>query len=353
MSGNFSESLALVAPRLTGCLATDEQLRALLALAAALPPVHRGGFEYRLGAGPGLDLQQAIDTTGAARARLRRFAGRGRGHLAGTLAMLDGLLEDLVPDEAEAPWLKRLWLEFDATRSRQPRPSWFLTLAQAGAGGEELVRNVDRVFDRLSGASPGPAALETLRHACRPGLGCPPMTDLGLMAARQQRALRLIAPCRDAGEALDWLAALGWPGEQAPVRRWCRSLSRWSDELRVCLDVTDRVQSRIGLEIPVNAARADDPALLGLLEWLVRQGLCREEERSALLAWPGIVTPQDAGGDWPEDLVAESITRAPDDFTALRCKFSHVKVTLEEGRDPVVKAYFGHFETWLRDAAAD
>ena len=348
VSGDFTESLDLVAPRIAPCLATGEQLGALSALATHLPPLHRGGFEYRLGAGPGLDLQQAVDTTAAARARFHQFAERDGGQCAGLLGRIDELLALWFPDASGQPtWLERLWLEFDTTRSRQPAPSVFLTLKGQRVPPKMLVRQADRVFDRLAGTMLQRVPRRSLERACRPGPDYAPISDLGCMASRERRALRLVVPCRSTRGVLARLRALDWPGPQSPVRQWCERLFERSKELRVCVDVADRVLPWIGLEVPVNADSGDDPVALELFGLLQREGLCDPEERAALLRWPGIVTPQDAPGPWPEALVAASIAGSPDALTALRCRFSHLKVSLEGRDDPVVKAYFGYFGFWL------
>ncbi len=243
-------------------------------------------------------------------------------------------------------WLKRVWLEFDETRGEVSTPSIFLSLREQ-VQPEALVRHAEYLFNGMADVTLDPVARQYLLRACRPGLDFSQISDLGCMASRECQTMRLILPCRSSRGVLACLEAFEWSGDLSATQEWCSRLFRVVKELRICIDVSDRILPTVGLEIAINADSRDDPAALALGEMFVQRNFCRPRELAALLQWPGIITPQDAQGSWPQDLVVESIEGQANALTALQCRFSHFKVTLGVNVEPVVKAYFGYFETWL------
>jgi hypothetical protein len=197
------------------------------------------------------------------------------------------------------------WLEFDHME-RDPDP-----IANVG------VCVAPAYLDPFASLPPQPAAevlatiLHTLRairrhevtaeeHACfeRCIERLPPTArwiHLSIMAARSPTELKLYGAF-PVHAVVPYLRDIGWAGDCQPVAdlldRYCPP-ERTGDVVYLDLPVTGMCALEtagagiVFAQQQLRTGRDGDPGRRGLLEALVEDGLCRTEERDALVGWPG------------------------------------------------------------------
>ncbi|HEX2088034.1 MAG TPA: hypothetical protein VHF89_20270, partial [Solirubrobacteraceae bacterium] len=342
---SLAESLALVRPDLPPELVPAAARDDLDALARGLAPVHRAGFEVRLGDSPQVDLQQGFAAGDGELARLRAHltavdVDEGvRDRLGGFLAACE---------DAGSPLhgaVRDLWLEFD-------RPPVAALSVFAGFHPGRSAAAPDAVGLLAGGAAAArfARALERCLAAVPPGAH---LSHVGLMLGRPTPLVRVNVKRLAAEQVGPFLRDAGWPADGGDAEALARRLGRHADGVTLCLDLTERVAPRLGLECHLDRQPPAEPRWRDLLDELVAAGSCTAAKRDALLAWAGRVVPAAAPAPWPADLVLASLRRPPDHFTCLDRQLSHVKVEWAPGTAPAAKGYFGFVHRWLRPGPGD
>lgn len=348
MVRGLAESLELVTPSLAPELVPAATVGALTKLAQTLPPIHRAGFECRLRAGDQrVDFQQGIprgdeepgrlvaclEQRGAAWERIYRFAQRWA-----------------APDDVVHRAVSHLWLEFDLLASEDPErvssaPSAFAVLDSAAR--KHALGGIPTVLGTLVGdeeaASLG-RVVDGLRRAC---CGRAWVSHIGVMLGRPLSGLRIHVNDTALRDLRGFLQRINWVGDAAQVESAARLLLDYADSLVLCLDVVGELTSSAGLECFFAQRHGVDPRWRPLLERLTALDLCAPEKTEALLRWPGRITPVDDLGPWPDDLIAQSLTRRSDVFGAIERRLSHVKLICTPGAPVSAKGYFGYGHLWM------
>ncbi len=341
----MADSLAVVAPWLSPELVPAAAIPALTAVASALPPIHRAGFECRLAADDDqVDLQQGVSASDHEPAHLAAFLSSA-GSVGGAWKPLRCLAERWATagDPVHAD-VAELWLELDiAPGVSGPTPSVFAVLKESN--GERTPRGAQAVVETLVGPEQAASPKDLVRRLQRdcPALGR--VTHVGVMLGRPVPSFRVhVRPVQLRGFG-EYLRSFGWSDEGAAVET-ARMLLNHGDLLILCLEpVGDRIE-RVGLECFFAQKRGVSPRWRSLLNDLVALRMCAPEKAEALLQWPGTVTPFGAEAPWPETLIVQGLTSPPDVLSVFERQLSHVKVTCASDEDTSAKAYFGYVPRW-------
>ena len=184
MTATLADSLALVLPHAPGTLVPRVAHAHLGRLAEQLAPVHRAGFEVRLGAASDVDFQQGIQARDDEAAVLRRHM-RARGD-----TTLDAFLERW--DDPGSPLydgIDELWLEFDRPPSSALSVFVGFPRRTEGAPGRRLLAH--DALDLLAGRAawqPFAPALDACFEALPDGAV---VGHVGLMLGRPAPFLRV------------------------------------------------------------------------------------------------------------------------------------------------------------------
>jgi hypothetical protein len=175
---------------------------------------------------------------------------------------------------------------------------------------------------------------------------------VGVMYPRSDQSIRLCVSPLAGAALLDYLRAIGWPGELDIVADllWAIPYGPGRTALEATtilhLDLAEGVQPRIGLEIPLPQypRPLDAPAARDVFQALGDCGLCATAKHDALLRWPGYAMEQFAHQCWPS--------------VALR-RVSHVKI-VHDPRTPArlaaateAKTYLSYFHDFVDLPAHD
>ena len=347
----FEAALSVVVPPLAPALATPEALPPLFALARALPPIARGGFECRLAEGPAaVDLHQALRRSRGdhhvlaafltqrdeglqahpAWAALQRFAAWWTGSYSDAAQEIDGLF---------------LEVDSDTSNVGHPAPSVFFKLGATGGVPADRAMGLVQELLGVLGLPAVSARQSEVFAVCADRAAR--ITHIGAMLSRETRALRINVASGRAKDALALLCAVGWRGDFEAVERDAEWLQNAVGPVVCCLDVDADVHPHVGLECFIDEAPAPSGKWQRFLDALVGRGLCAPEKREVLLAFQRLVTPATSAVAWPDPLIVASLLNDAELFSAFACRLHHVKLTHAPGRPATAKGYLGFAHQWL------
>ncbi len=146
------------------------------------------------------------------------------------------------------------------------------------------------------------------------------------MLSRRVDAVRVFASL-PATHLIRFLRDVGWAGDAEAFDRLRASYVGGDNLVAIQLDVGESIGARASLELSIDARdlqRATASAR-GFLDRLVKDGLCSDERRAALLDWPQSFAAPTDDGSWP---------------IAVDQRISHFKIAVAAGRPLEAKAYF-------------
>lgn len=249
--------------------------------------------------------------------------------------------------------VENVWLEYDLDAD-DPSLEWphlFVGSKKIPAPGPRWTQP-DRwlyqsALPALAGAEIPPKTVSTLRRVLD---NLPPGAHLyqaGLFARRPDPHIRVCLAGIAPSQTISYLQKIGYPHDLKDIARVL------ADYTPLCIinlacDVTTAIGPKLGLELTRD--RKDFNALprkdAGLLDFLVRQGLCSVEQQAALLAFPGFQDSRLSSLPWPE-MPAPGERAQPGAASVLRREFSHVKLVYQPGLPPEAKAYLQVVNDWL------
>ncbi len=346
---SLDDSLQVIIPHLPLNLVSPDVLPAIRQMARALPPLHWGGFECRLGENRTLiDFHQGIVANDDDLTTLEN-------HISSS-ALLDNVAWNSIrrfcarlrfssfPLHGK---VTRIVLEFDncSLPSPIPIPSLFIGMTRNQSGGQ-LLTVVKAALELLLNKSVPIELLHNLRlcfDACPDGAY---ITDLGIMLSRHTEAVRInisgITPAR----LQDYIAGIQWQGPANDLEATFMRLLGFVDRVVLCLDVGAKVNTKIGLECFFDRASGKEPPWAAFLDYLVENGLCTPAKRDALLTWPGYTDPTTCTAPWPDNLIFESILQESYKFSLFHRNLSHIKINYQPNNPLEAKGYFEFHHVW-------
>ena len=341
MGATMADYLATLVPCVPQALVSEQAMSVILALAGSLPPCPLAGFECRLARDQSIvDFQVQVPR--------RPF------HLSGELPQSPAW-RSLLPFWEE--WLDEsstlhrsvsaTGLEFDMEGSTATGPAVFVALRNVGTNPDLLAAVVARFADSASVAR----AASGLR-ACVTALpDRAAIQFIGAMRSRAGSALRVNVTGLSAGQIGGYLKAAGWPHPVAPLLPIVTVLGDLADDLALCLDITDRLLPRIGIECILREQPVHESRWTLLLAYLTDLDACTMAKGESLLTWTGDILEPQARGLWPANLFWGDRLLGARAVSTFYRYLSHMKVIYQPGRPIEAKAYLGFCHQWLDGAA--
>jgi hypothetical protein len=283
-----------LAPELPPALIGPPEWLALTALMARLPAAFSWGiFECRLAPDPRVDLLLC----------LVRDRGAARGLLGEALPSIAAFLVAWHDDPrlAASPLC---WIEHDLAGERPSPP--FVQLCvdpsyprcdQAPLAPEAVAAIAAAGIAPLLGRPAAPGALAQLVIAAD---RLPPtgrILHVGVIPHRGRTALRVLATMA-VGDALSWLAAIGWPGDVRRAAELVALLGGRIPRVSIQLDLEDAVGPAVAVEFPFEAESGAHPAWQAFMAGLVARGLADPAKAQAALGWIGHRSHELADAVW-------------------------------------------------------
>lgn len=323
---SFADVIALLRP-LTDMAFSQGAMARILDLARRLPPVACGGFEFSL-----VDESAPVDLM-----QCHVLDGPGIGRLVEMIAAH--------PDAESQPWswlralvtggcegIASVWLEHDAAAPGDAPPSIFLEFDSLSPPTPDRVRTLLNAMPLADRAAKG-AVMDALAAALPAGAH---MSHLGAMFARGDTPLRVNIKRVRASALAPYLARVGI---DVPADVATRIVAD-SYRATLCLDVTDRLLPRFGIEFLFSSWPAREEGWRDIAETVCPGGVS-PRQWMALSRWSKTLSPLETGLDWPDPCIIDAITHPQSVSSVIECGPSHIKATFTRGASPTLKAYVG------------
>ena len=341
MTATMADYVATLRSCVPQALVSDQAMSPILELAATLPPCQLAGFECRLGSNqPVVDFQVQVPRW--------PFQRSGEFPQSPEWRCLRSFWEEWFDQSSTLhPSVSAVGLEFDMDRSTTAGPAIFLALRNVGADLDLLAAVIGRLADA--------ANLARTRSSLRACVEALPDTAsiqfIGAMRSRGGGALRVNVAGLTRGQIAPYLMAAGWAHPVAALQPILTPLADLADDLALCLDITDRLLPRIGIECVLREQPSHEPRWSRLLAYLTSLDACTMAKEQALLTWTGDMLEPQAGGRWPANLFWGDQLLGSRAVSTFYRYLSHTKVVYQPGQPVEAKAYLGFFHQWLDVAA--
>ncbi|MGB1289354.1 MAG: hypothetical protein ACPG7F_22650, partial [Aggregatilineales bacterium] len=249
--------------------------------------------------------------------------------------------------------IHNIWLEFDIDGAPQdiPVPGIFF--------GSETIQRVDNPDDlawvseqavpMLTGKHLSDTVTATMIDAIQALPDDARVFQVGAMVNRDPAFVRLCIKDIAPDAILPYLARIGWRGNPDELQTLIRTLAGIVDHVDLDIDVSDTISAKIGLEAyfmpranPGHHDKWDD-----FFTYLMDNGMCLPEKRTALHQFPGILNEQDNRADYPKSLLAASGVMGRRYHSFIAHGIYHIKIVYQPGRALEAKAYLWVEHTWL------
>lgn len=352
MRSSLADSLGPAMAFLPAILASAEDRKRVLHLAAALPPIARVLLECRLGSSSSrLDFSQAVLRSEsdhrllaeAVRIHRNRFLANPEWRT--ILSFCESWSR---PGSALRRVVKDVWFEFDAPATvgdpALPVPGVGLTISKSHFDSATATRKVlDEALPRLQLSTTGITkldALDALDALPRPGR----ISHVGAMLSRGATHFRANLRGLDANSGWDWARASipGFGSFDKPPGLW-NEMWQLSGQSILAADFGIPMGARLGVEyVPTTADQ-----WAALLDYVTDLGICDRAKVLSLAAWSGMQSA--ASGSGPPFRIAPF---GADDNSSrievIACRFNHLKVGFVEGVPVEAKLYL-----WIEHLSLD
>ena len=327
MTGFVELGLAKVSNALIGSKAKIDLLR----LAERCPPLNWAGFEIRLNSDTQVDLHlgHRVDASHdilVLNNLLHYFTEEQRIGL-----------HQLCQDPLIIKNIEYLVLEFDVSENEQALPALFIAFHSQLTVSERLVL-ATKFLMILGNSQQQLACLTQVFSACHDGES---ITHIGIMLRGADKPLRVNIRNIKQHRLTPFLIASGYSGPLNEIETIYQNYIRLVDRLTLCIDVTDRVESKVGFECTLARQPSQEPRYQQVLQQLSNQQLCLSEKATDILSWPGISTPIKDAKLWPEYMLVELLLQEPQTIKAIELRISHIKLTYQPLQPLTAKAYLG------------
>jgi hypothetical protein len=126
--------------------------------------------------------------------------------------------------------------------------------------------------------------------------------QIGLMLARNWDGVRLCIRDIAPDDIINYLSQLNWSGKVEPLQQLLQEVAEMTDRIDLDIDVSDRIQPKIGLECYLKKQPKFDDRWGVLLDTLVLQGKCSVQKRQALMQYAGYIREQMEPERWPSSM---------------------------------------------------
>lgn len=350
MSSTLRDFQELVTHSLGDGLLTARARENLLACAQRLPCVARTLLECRLIASDDrVDLSQSFlrEDSDALNACLQQLVPEDQRWM----PVLQFVEAWRVPGSLLQRAITGVWFEFDlqaGSGSSPMLPGLFLHFAPLDSGEVTLaqLRQALVLAMNILGAGETPLAFLQALDTCVEKLPAHVVPSyVGLMLSRQPFSLRAQFSGFTRNSLLEFLHALRF--DAVPESFWAAlELSeKYFHAFVFCIDLMPEMSARLGIELFPRQYR-DGMNDAGFLEDLVSQGLCSEEKRDGVLAWPGRIQPGEVDKNWPEQLLIQSLARPIDEFGLIDRHINHYKFVANPEQPVEAKIYLAANHLW-------
>lgn len=343
MTATLADSLPLLLDALAPAFVKSSARARAIEKARALLPIVCGGFEVRLYDDAAIDVFQCLNRLPQDFARLETHVQ----WLQRTMTLDEKsdsawrALETFLRHRSESSItyetaMDEIWLECDANGA-SAAPCVFLSFRremEKPTSIEFCAQTLPLLIDSANVR----VLIESVRQiqsACPEGAR---ISHIGVMLGRDENVLRVNVKGLNAQTVVPFLERIEWSGEIIELKTLWEQVHAHVDSITLCLDVSEQVLPRVGLECILTKPPSREPRWNEWLAWLVEEKLCTTEKREALREWDVTITPA-SHGNWSMPLVIQALLAPANEFAVIELDPSHIKLVYSPDRPLQAKAY--------------
>ncbi len=339
MMVTMADYVSAVQQDVPDALVSAQAIVQILTLAKSLPPCRLAGFECRLAPDQlGVDFQVEVSP-----ASFNSHPNQNNQ----SWAFFQSFYNEWIDETSVlSKSVNVVGLEFDVRQEIIPSPGIFVALSRTAiADTELLLATIARLMGRrtLSVHSPVHLCIKNLPKGAK-------IKFIGTMRSRVANPLRVNIYGLAIASIVDFLQSLHWQYPTEPLLSIVDRLSKVTDVLVLCLDFTDRLLPKIGIECILYKQPPDEPRWEQLLSYLNTLEVCSDAKHRALLSWHGDTVRLPTTKEWPSNLDWGDRLLGRQAISTFFRYISHLKLVYEPGHSLEAKAYLGFLHQWLSSA---
>lgn len=330
-------------------LADKDQLRLLQERARFFPPILRIGIECRMNDERQVDLQQCLlrdrDDLPYLLSWLKKQSIQSDGEWE---ALSSFFFKWANPSSTYHKNINEIFLEMDVLPGKQRVPLLFFSLDE-----EDKHKTNDFLIKVLQETLGKNRSFYPILERCFKS--CPENASVfyaGIQFSRNIDAIRINIKNLYPQQVIPFLAELGYKHFTPELEHWINFVYSLSDRVRVCIDLGKSVFPKIGFECFWDDPPSIDTRWEAFLDELVSKDICLKAKAEAILSWDHDIYPHQSI-PWPEHLWIQSLQKPIDEFTYLKRKVSHLKLSIDPLNQPELKSYLGYGNLWLKMGKGD
>lgn len=330
--------------RLPAELVATAQKQYLSNAAELFPPILRFGLECRLNSDTQVDLQMCLK--------------RDKDDLAFIYQWFDNLIDKKTEEEARfldflGKWsisnhpyyedIIEVFLELDIRTAAFGVPLLFLQLEPTLTKNKKKTLCEYLITETLGEKKVFLPLLNEIIDICPEHAN---VAYLGMLFSRDINVMRVNIKKLTSDSALSFLKAIGYQWISGTLVDCIKMVYDHADRVTLCLDISTGVLPGIGFECFWDEFSSDDVRWMAFKSIMISNGLCLPQKIKAVESWNKDIFPSDQQ-PWPEHLWIESLRRSDLEFTYLKQKLSHIKVSYRLDQPLDFKAYLGYGNLWM------
>jgi|GEM_PF-825525 len=244
--------------------------------------------------------------------------------------------------------IQGLWLEFDTAEGNNeiPVPSIFLQTLPLRIDSVEDIEKCKWVTRIAIPNLVGHNVSEKLENKFFNALKKLPKKAsvffVASMLSRNQEGIRVVVKSIIPDDIISYLESIGWKDEDDGLKNLINEIKKYSNCIRLHLNISDKIDSKIGLECFISPDQYHKgEGWEEFFNHLVEKGICLPDLKSAILNFPG-VTQEDYSNEFNYESYLPSVKLPDNNFSKAIVRYiSHIKISYDPGKTIEAKAYTG------------
>lgn len=199
------------------------------------------------------------------------------------------------------------------------------------------------ILKETLGESPSFLSLfETILDACpAPAF----IAYLGILFSRDIEVLRVNIKKLPVNAVAPFLKKIGYAWTGPELDHWISFAYNYADKVTLCIDIGKNVLPKIGFECFWEEQPVKERYWRFFTEKLNTFNQYKKDKIETILTWDKEIFPGQIK-EWPEHLWTASLFKAQNEFTFLKKRISHLKLSYQPQKDIELKAYLGYGNLW-------
>jgi len=239
-----------------------------------------------------------------------------------------------------------IWLEFDISSTNTQIPSIFLQTIPLRINTKHDINNLqwitEEALPQLNGKKLPQNVKEKFYEALQKLPQGSSVFQIASMLSRDTHGIRLVIKRIQPQDIVPYLQSLGWKDQNNGLKNHINEIKKYSDCIRLHINVTDSIDTTIGLECFISPEKYHQGnGWNEFFNHLIEKKACLPTIKNAVLTFPG-VTQENPDDEFNYETYQPSVKLSDDTVSKAIVRYiSHIKINYQPGKQIQAKAYTG------------